>query len=85
MQHLDPSLCGIRPLRDFFFPNEIRQLQRSNGDEVLYSDPPTGLEHIAASQTRHYLFPFAALAHANRRDAKAWLELSGITRNNLDL
>ncbi|HEX4285425.1 MAG TPA: excinuclease ABC subunit UvrA [Terracidiphilus sp.] len=55
-----------------------------NGGEVLYSGPPGGLEYIAASQTRRYLFPSAAPKHAERRTPKAWLKLSGVTRNNLD-
>jgi len=55
-----------------------------HGGEVLYSGPPAGLESITASQTRRYLFPSAAPPHAQRREPKAWLKLSGITRNNLD-
>ena len=54
-----------------------------NGGEVLYSGPPDGLKHISTSQTRRYLFPSAAPRHAERRRPKAWLKLSGITRNNL--
>jgi excinuclease ABC subunit A len=55
-----------------------------NGGEVLYSGPPAGLEHISASQTRRYLFPSARPSHPSRRDPKAWLKLSGVTRNNLN-
>ncbi len=55
-----------------------------NGGEVLYSGPPAGLKSIAASQTRRYLFPSTAPSHAPRREPKAWLKLSGVTRNNLD-
>jgi excinuclease ABC subunit A len=55
-----------------------------NGGEVLYSGPPAGLKHVAASQTRRYLFPSAAPSHAEGREPKAWLKLSGITRNNLE-
>lgn len=54
-----------------------------NGGEVLYSGPPAGLQYIAASETRRYLFPSTAPSHAPRREPKAWLKLSGITRNNL--
>jgi excinuclease ABC subunit A len=54
------------------------------GGEVLYSGPPAGLQNIAASQTRRYLFPSAAPTHTERRKPKAWLKLSGVTRNNLE-
>ncbi len=55
-----------------------------NGGHVLYSGPPAGLKHIAASQTRRYLFPSAAPPRAKARKPQQWLKLSGITRNNLD-
>ena len=55
-----------------------------NGGEILYSGPPSGLQHIAGSQTRKYLFPKNAPTYPPRREPKAWLKLSGITRNNLD-
>ncbi|ADV84928.1 excinuclease ABC subunit UvrA [Terriglobus saanensis] len=55
-----------------------------NGGEVLYSGPPAGLASITESQTRRYLFPMATPSHAQRRTPKAWLKLSGITRNNLE-
>jgi excinuclease ABC subunit A len=55
-----------------------------HGGEVLYSGPPGGLEQIAASQTRRYLFPSTPLPPSLRRDPKAWLRLGGITRNNLN-
>ncbi|MGC1870257.1 MAG: excinuclease ABC subunit UvrA [Acidobacteriaceae bacterium] len=55
-----------------------------NGGEILYSGPPSGLQHIAGSQTRKYLFPSNAPTYPSRREPKAWLKLSGITRNNLD-
>jgi excinuclease ABC subunit A len=54
-----------------------------NGGEVLYSGPPAGLRSVAASQTRRYLFPSTASLLTQPREAKAWLKLSGITRNNL--
>lgn len=54
-----------------------------HGGQILYSGPPAGLESIAASQTRCYLFPSAAPLHAVRREPKAWLRLSGVIRNNL--
>ena len=55
-----------------------------NGGEILYSGPPSGLQHIAGSQTRKYLFPSNAPTYPSRREPKAWLKLSGITRNNLE-
>ncbi|MBK5187300.1 MAG: excinuclease ABC subunit UvrA, partial [Gemmatimonadaceae bacterium] len=53
------------------------------GGFVLYSGPPAGLEHIEASQTRRHLFGNYVLAPRTPRVPKAWLELEGITRNNL--
>jgi excinuclease ABC subunit A len=53
------------------------------GGVVLYSGPPAGLEAIAASQTRRYLFAHRKLARRALRSPKAWLRLAGVTRNNL--
>ena len=55
-----------------------------NGGEILYSGPPPGLQHIAGSQTRKYLFPSNAPTYPLPREPKAWLKLTGVTRNNLD-
>ncbi|MEA9580658.1 excinuclease ABC subunit UvrA [Xanthomonas nasturtii] len=54
-----------------------------HGGQVLYSGPPAGLDAVAASSTRRYLFgtPPAVLSHA--RAATGWLQLRGITRNNV--
>jgi excinuclease ABC subunit A len=54
------------------------------GGFVLYSGPPAGLEHVAASETRRHLFGNYVLPVRTPREPKAWLELEGITRNNLD-
>ncbi len=54
------------------------------GGHVLYSGPPLGLEHVEASQTRRHLFGNYELPERTPREPKAWLELEGITRNNLD-
>jgi excinuclease ABC subunit A len=54
-----------------------------HGGQVLYSGPPAGLETIAASQTRRYLFAEAATVRGPPRQAKAWLKLKDVTRNNL--
>ena len=54
------------------------------GGHVLYSGPPLGLEHVEVSQTRRHLFGNYELPERTPREPKAWLELEGITRNNLD-
>jgi excinuclease ABC subunit A len=54
------------------------------GGEILYSGPLTGLEQVAISQTRQYLFANQNRAnHTNLRKPSGWLRLTGITRNNL--
>ena len=53
------------------------------GGQVLYSGPPDGLRGVAASQTARYLFGPPPAARAGPRVPKAWLELRGISRNNL--
>jgi excinuclease ABC subunit A len=53
------------------------------GGEILYSGPPQGLKAIKASQTREHLFPTGPLPHRTPREPRAWLTLSGVTRNNL--
>lgn len=54
-----------------------------HGGEVLYSGPPAGLAGVAGSQTARYLFaPPVAEARALRTPT-GWLELRGVTRNNL--
>ena len=55
------------------------------GGQILYSGPPAGLAAIAESRTRHYLFAEKdSTAPRHARKAGAWLELRGVTRNNLD-
>ncbi|MBC7447632.1 MAG: excinuclease ABC subunit UvrA, partial [Hymenobacteraceae bacterium] len=56
------------------------------GGEILYCGPPEGLRAVAASQTRPYLFPDtteAVPAAKPPRQPAGWLQLEGITRNNL--
>jgi len=53
------------------------------GGSIVYSGPPDGLRRAAASATRRYLFDETRVPHRTPRDAKAWLSLTGITRNNL--
>ncbi len=53
------------------------------GGEILYSGPPAGLQSVAASRTARYLFDTAAVVVRTPRTPKGWLELRGISRNNL--
>jgi excinuclease ABC subunit A len=55
-----------------------------NGGRVLYSGPPAGLAHVEESQTRPHLFAAHVPFNPIRREAKHWLRLEGITRNNLN-
>jgi excinuclease ABC subunit A len=55
-----------------------------HGGFVLYSGPPTGLEHVGPSQTRRYLFAGAARPARTPRAPRGWLRLRGVTRNNLE-
>ncbi|MDB5631732.1 MAG: uvrA, partial [Tardiphaga sp.] len=54
------------------------------GGEVLYSGPPPGLADVAASQTRRYLFEQSGRPARSPRSPRDWLQLRGVTRNNLD-
>ena len=55
------------------------------GGQVLYSGPPAGLSQVQHSQTRAYLFGEQSVTVPGRalRTAHGWLQLQGITRNNL--
>ena len=53
------------------------------GGEVLYSGPPDGLRDVPASRTAHYLFAQPAPRARPPRKPSRWLELRGLTRNNL--
>jgi excinuclease ABC subunit A len=55
----------------------------SHGGQVLYSGPPAGLRGTAGSKTAAYLFNDAATPAPPRRTPTGWLELHGVTRNNL--
>ncbi|WP_407572526.1 excinuclease ABC subunit A [Deinococcus altitudinis] len=53
------------------------------GGEVLYSGPPEGLREVKHSKTAEYLFR-SSLQEAHPPHAPSgWLELSGVTRHNL--
>ncbi|MBK4988062.1 excinuclease ABC subunit UvrA [Pseudomonas sp. S36] len=54
-----------------------------NGGNILYSGPPQGLAQVKASCTAAYLFGEQTKASPERRQAKDWLTLEGVTRNNL--
>ncbi|MDQ3370227.1 MAG: excinuclease ABC subunit UvrA [Myxococcota bacterium] len=54
-----------------------------HGGHILYSGPPAGLAAVAASQTRRYLFGEEVPPPHEPRVPTGWLELAGITRNNL--
>ena len=56
----------------------------SEGGRILYSGPPDGLARVEASRTRHYLFPGAPPPLSPPREAKGWLRLEGVMRNNLN-
>ncbi|MBD9368624.1 excinuclease ABC subunit UvrA [Xanthomonas sp. XNM01] len=55
----------------------------AHGGQVLYSGPPDGLAQVQASSTRNYLFGQRPAPHSRERAASAWLQLRGITRNNV--
>ena len=54
-----------------------------HGGHILYSGPPDGLKSVAASQTGRYLFTPWPQPDRPPRQPGGWLELRGITRNNL--
>ncbi|MED5620404.1 excinuclease ABC subunit UvrA [Ideonella sp. BN130291] len=53
------------------------------GGQVLYSGPPAGLRGVAASHTARYLFAAPTPRTRPPRTARAWLQLEGVSRNNL--
>ncbi|NVB80158.1 MAG: excinuclease ABC subunit UvrA [Kofleriaceae bacterium] len=55
-----------------------------HGGEILYSGPPDGLAQIEASQTRAHLFREHRIPRRTPRAPTGMLELTGVTRNNLD-
>jgi len=54
-----------------------------HGGRVLYSGPPAGLAGVAGSHTARYLFAGREPRRRAPRPPQGWLELRGITRNNL--
>ena len=55
-----------------------------HGGQVLYSGPPAGLAKVETSRTRTYLFNENPPRVRQPRTPQAWLQLEGITRNNLE-
>jgi excinuclease ABC subunit A len=55
-----------------------------HGGHILHSGPAAGLKRVEASETRRHLFA-TGLPSARRtpRTPKGWLQLAGVTRNNL--
>ncbi len=53
------------------------------GGEILYSGPPDGLKKISSSKTAHFLFNVEKSDLPPPRKPKGWLQLTGVTRNNL--
>ena len=53
------------------------------GGHIVYSGPPDGLKDVQASHTGRYLFAPVQTAQRAPRQPSGWLELRGITRNNL--
>lgn len=55
-----------------------------HGGEILYSGPPQGIKKIKDSQTRLYIFENNRPTRSEFRTPTGWLELSNLTRNNLN-
>ncbi len=53
------------------------------GGQILYSGPPAGLQKVKDSRTAVHLFARQAYSPREVRDARDWLKLEGVTRNNL--
>lgn len=54
------------------------------GGEIMYSGRLKGLADIEPSQTRRYLFTPGARHKRRKREPRGWLQLRGVTRNNLN-
>lgn len=55
-----------------------------HGGEILYSGPPEGIKKIKESETRLYIFEKENNPKKEFRTPTGWLELSNLTRNNLN-
>jgi excinuclease ABC subunit A len=54
------------------------------GGEVLYSGPSEGLRAVSGSLTRAYLFEEIGIPVVHRREPAGWLQLKGVSRNNIN-
>ncbi|MGN7821463.1 excinuclease ABC subunit UvrA [Chitinophaga sp. 22536] len=54
-----------------------------HGGHILYSGPTAGLAAVKASRTREYLFAEEKTVPRSIRKPAGWLQLEGVTRNNL--
>jgi excinuclease ABC subunit A len=54
-----------------------------HGGTILHSGPTEGLRRVEASSTRRFLFDIERSAPRTPRTPRAWLELEGVSRNNL--
>jgi excinuclease ABC subunit A len=55
----------------------------TNGGEILYSGPLSGLKNIKRSITKNFIGENNFSANLKKRKAKGWLILENVTRNNL--
>ncbi len=53
------------------------------GGKILYSGVPEGLKKVEESKTRHFLFEPPGSYRRSVRTPTGWLQLEGVTRNNL--
>jgi excinuclease ABC subunit A len=54
-----------------------------HGGRILYSGEPAGLAKVKTSETARHLFGATAVEPRVPREPRGWLELAGVTRNNL--
>ncbi|QJB39556.1 excinuclease ABC subunit UvrA [Chitinophaga oryzae] len=54
-----------------------------HGGHILYSGPTAGLAAVKASRTREFLFAEEQVKPRQPRKPTRWLQLEGVTRNNL--
>ncbi len=55
----------------------------TNGGEILYSGPLSGLEKVTTSLTKNYIFPKSFKKRSQIRKPGGWLRLEKVSRNNL--
>ncbi|AIR91249.1 excinuclease ABC subunit UvrA [Pseudomonas cremoricolorata] len=62
---------------------DVGPVAGEGGGRILYSGPPPGLAEVAESRTRPFLFDRDPAPPRMPRKPRHWLQLEGITRNNL--